>query len=116
MSALPAEARARLAALAASPAASELGRRFAEAGAELALVGGVVRDALLGRLGSDLDLATDAHPPEVVRLLRGWADHVWDVGARFGTISARHGELTVEITTYRTDAYSGACCNVSLPG
>ncbi len=106
MSALPHEARERLVALASSPDAETLGRRFADAGAELALVGGVVRDALLGRIGSDLDLATDAHPSDVAHLLRGWADHVWDVGARFGTISARRGELTVEVTTYRTDAYT----------
>jgi poly(A) polymerase len=88
-----------------SPVADEVGRRFAAAGHELHLVGGSVRDALLGRLGDDLDFATSARPEETLSLLDGWADAIWTTGAEFGTIgAARHG-LRLEITTYRADAY-----------
>jgi poly(A) polymerase len=85
--------------------ALELGRRFADAGHELALVGGPVRDALLGRLGDDLDLTTDATPERVLGIVTGWADAVWDVGIAFGTVGVRKGEHKIEITTYRAEAY-----------
>jgi poly(A) polymerase len=89
-----------------SPEACELGERFADAGYELFLVGGSVRDALLrGEVDRDLDFATSAHPDETERVLRSWADHIWDVGARFGTISAQRDGRTVEITTYRAEEY-----------
>ena len=84
---------------------TELGERFGGAGHELALVGGPVRDALLGRDSVDLDLTTDARPKETERLLRGWGDALWDVGRAFGTIGARKDGWQVEITTYRKDAY-----------
>ena len=42
----------------------DLGRRFGDAGHELALVGGPVRDAMLGRHHNDLDFTTSAHPDE----------------------------------------------------
>ncbi len=83
----------------------ELGARFAEAGHELALVGGPVRDAMLGRLQNDVDLTTSARPEVTERLLQGWADAIWDMGRDFGTIGARKGDWTVEITTYRTERY-----------
>ncbi|MEE2034605.1 CCA tRNA nucleotidyltransferase [Rhodococcus chondri] len=82
-----------------------LGTRFADAGHELYLVGGSVRDALLGRLGTDLDFTTDARPEVVQGLLRGWADHQWDTGIDFGTVSAAKGPEQIEITTFRSDAY-----------
>jgi len=84
-----------------------IGQRFTEAGYSLALVGGPVRDALLGRLSAqtDLDFATDAHPDQVLALLENWAEAVWDVGIRFGTVGARVDGREVEITTYRTEAY-----------
>lgn len=82
-----------------------LGERFDDAGHDLYLVGGSVRDAVLGRLGNDLDFTTDARPDEVNALLTGWADAIWDTGIDFGTISARKGEHIIEITTYRADAY-----------
>ncbi len=82
-----------------------LGERFAAAGHELYLVGGTVRDAILGRLGTDLDFTTDAHPERVQKLLSGWADNQWDTGIEFGTISATKAGQQVEITTYRADAY-----------
>ena len=85
--------------------ALELGERFTAAGHEVALVGGPVRDALLGRLGDDLDLTTDAHPQQVLDVVAGWADAVWDVGIAFGTIGVRKGEHKLEITTYRAEAY-----------
>ena len=87
-----------------SPVADELGRRFAAAGHALALVGGSVRDALLGRLGDDLDFTTDARPERGARARRGWADAVWDVGIAFGTVGARKGDFVLEITTYRAEA------------
>ena len=88
---------------------TSLGSRFAEAGHELALVGGPVRDALLGRLSTrpdaDLDFTTDAHPEQIQALLGPVAEAVWDVGARFGTIGARIAGREVEITTYRAEQY-----------
>jgi len=88
-----------------APVADELGAAFTAAGHEIALVGGSVRDALLDRLGSDLDLTTSARPEQTERLLSNWADSVWDVGAAFGTIGARKGGFHIEVTTYRADAY-----------
>ena len=91
------------------PVADELAARFAAAGHRLYLVGGSVRDALLGRLaadgGGDLDFATDARPEQVQRLLTGWADRQWDTGIAFGTIGAVRRGQTVEITTFRADRY-----------
>ena len=91
-----------------APVADELGTRFATAGHEIALVGGSVRDALLDRLGSDLDLTTSARPDETKRLLSGWADQLWDVGQAYGTIGARKSGFQIEITTYRADTYEQA--------
>ena len=88
-----------------APVIDELGRRFAGAGHELALVGGPVRDAMLGRQHNDLDLTTSARPEETERLLAGWADAIWDMGRAFGTIGCRRGPWQVEITTYRSEAY-----------
>jgi poly(A) polymerase len=85
-----------------------LGERFVAAGHELALVGGPVRDAMLGRLQNDIDLTTSARPEVTERLLKGWADAVWDIGRDFGTIGCRKGDWTVEITTYRSDRYDPA--------
>ena len=82
-----------------------LAQRFADAGHSLALVGGPVRDLLLGRDFPDLDLATDA-PPEVVSgLLKEWGDAWWEVGIAFGTVGARKGDRLVEVTTYRAEVY-----------
>lgn len=96
----------RLEALAASEPLAVLADRFAAAGHELALVGGPVRDAFLGRAVNDLDLATSARPDDIIRIVAPIADAHWDIGRAFGTIGARLGEHTVEITTYRADAYS----------
>ncbi len=88
-----------------APVIDELGARFEAAGEEIALVGGPVRDAMLGRLQQDLDFTTSARPEVTERLLKGWADAIWDVGRAFGTIGCRKGEWQVEITTYRSEAY-----------
>ncbi len=88
-----------------APVIDELGRRFTEAGHELALVGGPVRDAMLGRRHNDLDLTTSARPDQIEGLLAGWADATWDIGRAFGTIGSRKGPFLVEITTYRADEY-----------
>ncbi|UGY92544.1 CCA tRNA nucleotidyltransferase [Streptomyces gobiensis] len=113
-----------------SPVADDLARRFREAGFSLALVGGSVRDALLGRLGNDLDFTTDARPEDVLKIVRPWADAVWDVGIAFGTVGCRkaarsgsdaqaprsdsdyqarsgsdYQDFQIEVTTYRSEAY-----------
>jgi len=88
----------------AAPAA-ELGRIFAGRGHELALVGGPVRDVFLVRPHSDLDLATDAAPPQVLAIARDWADKVWETGIEFGTVGLRKGDTVFEITTYRSETY-----------
>ncbi len=89
----------------------ELGVRFAGAGEELALVGGPVRDAMIGRLQNDLDFTTSALPETTERLLAGWADAVWDMGRAFGTIGCRKGPWQVEITTYRSESYDPSSRN-----
>jgi poly(A) polymerase len=87
------------------PVADELAARFAAAGHRLYLVGGSVRDAIMNREQTDLDFTTDAHPPAVLAVLEGWAEAVWDTGIAFGTVGARRHGTTVEITTFRADAY-----------
>ena len=89
------------------PPVSTLAEAFAAAGHELALVGGPVRAAFLGREVNDLDFTTSATPDQIEALVRPLADAVWDVGREFGTIAAKLGEATVEITTYRADSYDG---------
>ncbi|OLT40668.1 CCA tRNA nucleotidyltransferase [Saccharomonospora sp. CUA-673] len=88
-----------------SPVADDLAKRFAEAGHSLYLVGGSVRDALLGRLSSDLDFTTDARPEAIQKLVSGWAEAVWDTGIEFGTVGAAKGGVQLEITTFRADVY-----------
>nr|WP_241660112.1 CCA tRNA nucleotidyltransferase [Propioniciclava tarda] len=96
-----------------APAIGSLASAFAAAGHELHLVGGSVRDALIGRLGNDLDFTTDARPDAIERLLRTVTRATWDMGREFGTIGGRVREADgrewiVEITTYRADAYDPA--------
>jgi poly(A) polymerase len=103
-----------------APAAIELGEVFRAAGHELALVGGPVRDAFLGRASNDLDFATSATPDETEALLARWGDAHWDIGKEFGTIGARRfargigsaggpaADVVVEVTTYRSDEYDPA--------
>jgi poly(A) polymerase len=88
-----------------APLANDLGRVFAAAGHELALVGGPVRDALLGRQVNDLDFTTDARPERILQIVDGWADTVWTIGIEFGTIGLRKGDHQIEITTYRSESY-----------
>lgn len=87
------------------PMLTGLGERFAAAGHEIALVGGPVRDAFLGRTSPDLDFTTDAQPDEILEVVRGWADAHWEIGREFGTIGVRKGDRLLEITTYRADTY-----------
>src|ERR671926_1319119 len=83
-----------------------LGEAFKEAGHELYLVGGFVRDALEGSADKDVDATTGAHPKEIKKLLKPVADYLWTVGERFGTIGARVGTYDLEVTTYRSDLYT----------
>ncbi|WP_407942927.1 CCA tRNA nucleotidyltransferase [Luteipulveratus halotolerans] len=87
------------------PLLTELGELFTGAGHEIALVGGPVRDAFLGRESPDIDLTTSASPDETEALLKTWGSATWDMGRAFGTIGARRGATVVEVTTYRADAY-----------
>lgn len=108
-----AEGVARLGALAASPIVSTLADAFAAAGHELAIVGGPVRDALLGHPTHDLDFTTDAHADVILRIVKPISTAQWDIGREFGTIGARIRDRDtglseqVEITTYRADSYDG---------
>ncbi len=88
-----------------APVIDPLGALFAEAGETLYLVGGPVRDAMLGRHLADLDLTTSAHPDVTERILAAWGDSLWDMGRAFGTIGARKGPWLVEVTTYRSESY-----------
>lgn len=87
------------------PLVAELGEAFAQAGHDLYLVGGSVRDALMGRLGHDLDFTTDARPDDTEAILRQHTHATWDIGRAFGTIGAQIDDWVVEVTTYRADAY-----------
>ena len=87
---------------------STLAEAFRRAGHDLALVGGPVRDAFLGREVNDLDFTTSAKPDEVEAIVKPLSDATWDVGRAFGTIAAQFGEMTIEITTYRADTYDGS--------
>lgn len=102
-----AEATARLQQVAASGPTAVLADAFAAAGYELSLVGGPVRDALLGRATSDLDYTTDARADDILRVVRPLSDAQWDVGREFGTIACRIDGQTIEVTTYRADVYDG---------
>jgi poly(A) polymerase len=92
------------------PVIDELGELFAAAGHELALVGGPVRDAMLGRQHNDLDFTTSARPEQTEAILRRWigserGSGIWDMGRDFGTIGCRKGPWQVEVTTYRSETY-----------
>jgi poly(A) polymerase len=73
-----------------APLAFELAAQFKAAGFRLALVGGPVRDSLLGRLGNDLDFTTDARPDDTKKIMKKWAEDIWDVGIKFGTMEQRN--------------------------
>jgi poly(A) polymerase len=94
-----------------SPVLTRLGQRFTDAGFEVHLVGGSVRDALIAagsgrpRVPGDLDVTTDARPEQVLRLLRGFASSTWNTGIAFGTVGAEVDGVRLEITTFRADRY-----------
>ncbi|WP_149083968.1 MULTISPECIES: CCA tRNA nucleotidyltransferase [Microbacterium] len=102
-----ADGLARLGALAENPVVRTLAEAFDAAGYELAVVGGPVRDALLGRETHDLDFTTSASPDEILAIVKPVASAHWDIGRAFGTIGARVRGEQVEITTYRADSYDG---------
>ena len=92
----------------------DVGAVFAEAGHTLYLVGGSVRDALLGRLGTDLDFATDARPEQMQAFLRPWADALWYTGIEFGTVGVGKAGHRMEITTFRADSYDQVSRNPAV--
>jgi poly(A) polymerase len=92
------------------PVVLELGQLFVDAGYELSLVGGPVRDLFLGRTSPDLDFTTNATPDQILAVAKKWADSSWEVGRAFGTIGFRKKNrdkkvLMIEVTTYRAEAY-----------
>ena len=99
------EAMSNLERVTKTPLLDSLGKMFHEAGFELALVGGPVRDAILGRVAPDVDLTTNATPEQILEVIRGKVDTHWEIGRDFGTIGCRMGNDQIEITTYRTDKY-----------
>ncbi len=88
-----------------APLLGEVGALFAAAGHQLYLVGGSVRDAVLGRLTTDLDFTTDAGPDKVQQIVRPWADAIWDTGIEYGTVGVGKAGQRLEITTFRADSY-----------
>jgi len=100
-----AEAMANLERVTETPLLELLGKLFSAAGFELALVGGPVRDAILGRTAPDVDFTTNANPDQILELIRGKVDTHWEIGKEFGTIGCRIGSDQIEITTYRADSY-----------
>lgn len=102
-----ADGLARLSALVEGPVVSAVAQAFHAAGFELAVVGGPVRDALLGREVHDLDFTTNASPDEILKVVTPISSAQWDIGRAFGTIGARVRGEQVEITSYRADSYDG---------
>jgi poly(A) polymerase len=102
-----ADGLARLGALAENPVVRTLATAFEDAGFDLAVVGGPVRDALLGRATHDLDFTTNASPDDILKIVKPLSTAQWDIGRAFGTIGARVQGEQVEITTYRADSYDG---------
>ena len=70
-----------------------------KAGFEAYVVGGCVRDSLIGRTPDDWDITTDALPDQVKALFR----HTVDTGIRHGTVTVLSGKEGYEVTTYRVD-------------
>ena len=83
----------------------ELSERFKSSGKKFYIVGGVVRDLLLGKTSSDVDITTDASPDESAAILENWGDTIWTQGAKFGTIGAQKNGAVVEVTTHRSEKY-----------
>ncbi len=102
-----AEGLDRLRTLAEGSVVAEVARAFQAAGFELAVVGGPVRDALLGREVNDLDFTTNASPDEILEIVTPISSTQWDIGRAFGTIGAKVRGEQVEITSYRADSYDG---------
>jgi poly(A) polymerase len=90
-----------------------LAARFREAGHRLFLVGGTVRDLLLGASDAEIDFSTidfdattTATPDQIKAIVAPIADALWTQGERFGTIGLKIGDRPYEITTHRAEAYS----------
>ncbi len=89
------------------PDAVELGELYRQAGFDLYLVGGLVRDELRNTPGefTDFDMTTNATPAQSEQILSAWGEHIWDIGKEYGTISARKNGAVYEVTTYRAEVY-----------
>jgi len=70
------------------------------------LVGGSVRDLLMGRPCEDYDFATSRTPDEVEAAVRASGRRPYLVGKRFGTVAFKIERHTVEVTTFRAESYT----------
>jgi len=93
------------------PIVKEVTEIFSQAGKQVYLVGGAVRDLLQGRKAKDWDIATDAHPEEVIALFRGGRgkaarEHsfVIPTGMKHGTVTVHYKGLGIEVTTFRSES------------
>jgi poly(A) polymerase len=75
------------------------------------LVGGSVRDLLLGRRPKDFDVGTDAHPYQIKKLFR----NCWIVGRRFRLAHVKFGPKTIEVATFRRGVVPGTESEPPLP-
>jgi len=104
-----------LAALKIPEPALSLARSYKTSGYGLWLVGGWVRDAILGDTHSDLDFATDALPEESVKILKKWSGaSPWTSGIEFGTVGAQKDSNKMEVTTFRSETYPEDSRNPSV--
>jgi tRNA nucleotidyltransferase/poly(A) polymerase len=84
--------------------ANEISLEFQKRGFLCFWVGGAVRDLLLGKKVEDIDLATNATPKEVKKILTEKRIRLYDVGEKFGTIGAITKRGNIEITTFRMES------------
>ncbi len=78
--------------------------RLHESGYAAYLVGGSVRDLLLGRRPKDFDIGTSAHPYQVKKLFR----NCWIIGRRFRLAHVRFGLKAIEVATFRKNIPAGS--------
>lgn len=85
--------------------AYELSSYFIKEGFSFYIVGGSVRDAILGIESDDIDICTDARPDDIERIITPLSKSIWKQGEAFGTIGLKFKGVAFEITTFRNEIY-----------